>query len=109
VKTSGCAHGALGRLRQGAIFILLKTVAYGKIINHNRVGRFNTACLWQRSKRINEWRDTEDWAAELWSMFGGSMIAQKELGYSPEISNTFFSFRDLLFFFEKIDKIRNDG
>ena len=37
------------------------------------------------------------------------MIAQKELCYSPEISNTFFSFRDLLFFFEKIDKIRNGG
>lgn len=34
------------------------------------------------------------------------MIAQKELGYSPEISNTFFSFKDLLFFFERIEKIR---
>lgn len=48
----------------------------------------------------------EDWAAELWTMFGGFMIAQKELGYSPEISNTFFSFKDLLFFFERIEKIR---
>ncbi|MBO9614588.1 MAG: hypothetical protein J7619_17945 [Dyadobacter sp.] len=50
----------------------------------------------------------EDWAVELWSMFGGFMIAQKELGFSSEISNTFFSFRDLLFFFEKIEKIRHD-
>ena len=49
----------------------------------------------------------EDWAAELWTMFGGFMIAQKELGYSPEISNTFFSFKDLLFFFEKLGKIRD--
>lgn len=57
--------------------------------------------------KLLEGETPEDWATELWTMFGGFMIAQKELGYSPGISNTFFSFRDLLFFFEKINKIRN--
>jgi hypothetical protein len=49
----------------------------------------------------------EEWTTDLWSIFGGFMIAQRELGHSPEISDMFFSFRDLLFFFEKINKIRS--
>ncbi len=57
--------------------------------------------------KLLDGKTPEDLAAKLWTMFGGFMIAQKELGYSPEISKTFFSFKDLLFFFEKLGKIRN--
>lgn len=46
-------------------------------------------------------------ADELWTMFSGYMLAQKELGHSPEIANTFFTFKDLLLFFEKIERIRS--
>ncbi|WP_353720703.1 hypothetical protein [Dyadobacter sp. 676] len=49
----------------------------------------------------------ESWVAELWTMFSGFMLAQKELGYSPEIANTFFTFKDLLGFFERVERIRN--
>jgi len=45
--------------------------------------------------------NTETWTTELWTMFGGYMLAQNELGYCPNISNTFCTFRDLLHFFEK--------
>ncbi|MBO9614692.1 MAG: hypothetical protein J7619_18470 [Dyadobacter sp.] len=48
-------------------------------------------------------------ADELWTMFSGYMLAQKELGHCPEIANTFFTFKDLLLFFEKIERIRSAG
>ncbi len=49
---------------------------------------------------------TDGMVDELWTMFSGYMLAQKELGYSPEIANTFFTFKDLLGFFESIERIR---
>jgi hypothetical protein len=51
--------------------------------------------------------NTETWTNELWTMFSGYMLAQKELGYSPNISKIFFTFRDLLLFFENVEMIRN--
>jgi len=77
VKTSGCAHGALGHLRQGAIFILIKTVAYGRL---STTIESEDSTLLAYGKEVSELLNgetPEDWAAELWSMFGGSMIAQK--------------------------------
>jgi hypothetical protein len=48
----------------------------------------------------------ESWSAELWTMFGGYIIALKDLGHAPNLSNTYFSFKELLEFFEKVERIR---
>ena len=48
----------------------------------------------------------ESWNRELWTMFSGFMLAQNEMGRSENLSNTFFSFKELLEFFEKVEGIR---
>ena len=49
--------------------------------------------------------DPASWAEDLWKIFTGFMLAQKELGYDPRIGDTFCSFKELLFFFERIKEI----
>ncbi|NIJ51445.1 hypothetical protein [Dyadobacter arcticus] len=48
----------------------------------------------------------KSWTAELWTMFGGYVLALKELGYTPGLSNTFWSWKELVDFFEKVEEIR---
>ena len=48
----------------------------------------------------------ESWTSELWTMFSGFMLAQNEMGRSTNLSNTYFSFKELLEFFEKVEGIR---
>jgi len=48
----------------------------------------------------------ESWNRELWTMFSGFMLAQNEMGRSENLSNTYFSFKELLEFFEKVERIR---
>lgn len=48
----------------------------------------------------------ESWNRELWTMFSGFMLAQNETGHTPNLSNTYFSFKELLEFFEKVERIR---
>ncbi|TLV00670.1 hypothetical protein [Dyadobacter luticola] len=47
----------------------------------------------------------ERWKAYVWDMFGGYILVQKELGYTPELSNVFWSFKELLEFFEKAESL----
>jgi hypothetical protein len=54
----------------------------------------------QQVKELLSASSPEAWCDYLWSMYGGYVLAQKELGYSPEAPNVFWSFRDLLFFFD---------
>ena len=44
-------------------------------------------------------------AEDLWTIYTGFMLAQKELGYAPRIADTFCSFKELLFFFERVKEI----
>jgi hypothetical protein len=48
----------------------------------------------------------QSWSAELWTMFGGYIVALKDFGHAPELCNTYFSFKELLEFFEKVERIR---
>ncbi|KAA6440611.1 hypothetical protein FEM33_08500 [Dyadobacter flavalbus] len=50
--------------------------------------------------------NAESWNRELWTMFSGFMLAQSETGHTPNLSNTYFSFKELLEFFEKVERIR---
>ena len=48
----------------------------------------------------------ESWTNELWTMFSGFMLAQNEMGRTTTLSNTYFSFKELLEFFAKVEEIR---
>ncbi|QRQ99517.1 hypothetical protein [Dyadobacter sandarakinus] len=43
----------------------------------------------------------DTWCEHLWAMYGGYVLAQKELGYNAQTADVFWSFRDLLFFFQE--------
>jgi len=49
--------------------------------------------------------DPASWTEDLWTIYTGFMLAQKELGYDPRIADTFCSFKELLFFFERVREI----
>jgi len=48
----------------------------------------------------------ESWTNELWTMFSGFILAQNEMGRNENLSNTYFSFKELLGFFERVEGIR---
>jgi hypothetical protein len=45
--------------------------------------------------------DASVWIDDLWTIYTGFMIAQKELGYNPRAADLFCTFRDLVFFFQR--------
>ncbi|CAG5068108.1 hypothetical protein DYBT9623_00836 [Dyadobacter sp. CECT 9623] len=46
------------------------------------------------------------WVNDLWDIYSGYMIAQPELGYNPRASHIFASFKELLFFFQRIGEMK---
>jgi hypothetical protein len=48
----------------------------------------------------------QSWSDELWTMFGGYIIALEDLGRAPNLCNTYFAFKELLEFFDKVERIR---
>ena len=48
----------------------------------------------------------ETWRDELWTMFTGYIISLKEQGHAPELCDTYFSFKELVEFFENVERIR---
>ncbi|MHA4736529.1 hypothetical protein [Dyadobacter sp. MSC1_007] len=49
--------------------------------------------------------NTENWSAELWTIFTGYIISLKDQGHAPELCDTYFSFKELLDFFERVERI----
>jgi hypothetical protein len=47
----------------------------------------------------------ESWTAELWTIFTGYIISLKEQGHAPELCDTYFSFKELIEFFENVERI----
>jgi hypothetical protein len=43
---------------------------------------------------------------DLWQMYTGYTVLTQEAGYDPRGSNMFMSFRDLVFFFQDVGKMR---
>jgi len=46
------------------------------------------------------------WANDLWDIYSGYMMAQPDLGYNPRASHIFTSFKELLFFFQRIGELK---
>ncbi len=44
------------------------------------------------------------WVDHLWTIYGGYMLAQEELGRDKHASDIFCTFRDLVFFFQKVEE-----
>ena len=49
------------------------------------------------------------WVSDLWEIYSGYMAAQTELGHSRRANDVFTSFKELLFFFQRIEKGRMMG
>ncbi|WP_031526531.1 hypothetical protein [Dyadobacter crusticola] len=46
------------------------------------------------------------WVNDLWDIYSGYMMAQPELGYNPRASHIFASFKELVFFFQRIEEMK---
>ena len=47
----------------------------------------------------------ESWRDELWTIFTGYIISLKEQGHAPDLCDTYFSFKELIAFFENVERI----
>ena len=47
----------------------------------------------------------ECWRDELWTIFTGYIISLKEQGHAANLCDTYFSFRELVAFFENVERI----
>ncbi|KAA6440359.1 hypothetical protein FEM33_07070 [Dyadobacter flavalbus] len=45
------------------------------------------------------------WTNDLWMIYSDFMAFQKEAGHNPRMHDIFLSFRELLFFFQRLEKI----
>ncbi len=44
-----------------------------------------------------------EWVDDLWAIYSDHMAFQKEAGHNPRITEIFLSFRELVFFFQKLE------
>ena len=47
----------------------------------------------------------DEWIGDLWSIYSGYMAFEKEAGYNPRCTEIFETFRELVFFSEKAEKL----
>jgi len=47
-----------------------------------------------------------NWIDDLWDIYTGYMIAQRELGYDPRAADIFTSFKELVFFFQGVEGVK---
>ncbi|MGX5852244.1 hypothetical protein ACWKW6_01315 [Dyadobacter jiangsuensis] len=66
----------------------------------------------QEVKLLLSASDPASWAEDLWTIYTGFMLAQKELGYDPRIADTFVHSRSCCFSLKGLkkspDAVRND-
>lgn len=48
----------------------------------------------------------DEWICDLWSIYSGYMAFEKEAGYNPRCTEIFETFRELVFFFQKAEKLK---
>lgn len=46
------------------------------------------------------------WVNDLWDIYTGYMVAQRELGHDLRAANIFTSFKELVFFFQRIEAMK---
>ncbi|MBO9614677.1 MAG: hypothetical protein J7619_18395 [Dyadobacter sp.] len=55
-------------------------------------------------KTLLTMNDPKEWVEDLWTIYTGFMVAQSELGHNPHASDLFCTFRELVFFFQKLEE-----
>lgn len=63
-----------------------------------------TLAYGEHVKTLLTMNDSKEWVEDLWTIYTGFMVAQKELGYNPHVSDLFCTFRELVFFFQKLEE-----
>jgi hypothetical protein len=58
----------------------------------------------ERVKELLTMNAPAEWIEDLWTIYTGFMVAQSELGHNPRASDLFCTFRELVFFFQKLEE-----
>lgn len=65
----------------------------------------NSAALYvEHIKTLLTMNDPAEWVEDLWTIYTGFMVAQGKLGHNPRASDLFCTFRELVFFFQKLEE-----
>lgn len=100
-KHPECDLLTLGHLKTGH-FLIPKQVSY-ESTNTSRIPGFDHARLCRARKDVIKHERPAEWVEDLWTIYTDCMIAQGELGHNPKASDLFCTFRELVFFFQKLD------
>lgn len=57
-------------------------------------------------KELLSQSDAESWIEDLWDMDTGFTLFSQEAGYDPRGHNQFVSFKELVFFFQDVGKMK---
>jgi hypothetical protein len=60
----------------------------------------------QKVKELLSRSDAEAWIEDLWDMYTGFMLFSQEAGYDPRGHDRFVSFKELVFFFQDVGKMK---
>lgn len=58
----------------------------------------------ERVKALLTMNAPGEWIEDIWTIYTGFMISQGELGHNPRASDLFCTFRELVFFFQKLEE-----
>ncbi|MCE6992029.1 hypothetical protein [Dyadobacter sp. CY323] len=47
------------------------------------------------------------WTNDLWDIYSGYMVAQREMGHNLRAADIFASFKELVFFFQKVGEVKS--
>jgi hypothetical protein len=59
----------------------------------------------QEVKELLNYGTAANFIEELWSIYSDCMAYQQEGGYNPRMSDNFLTFRELVFFFQRVGKL----
>ncbi|NIJ52828.1 hypothetical protein [Dyadobacter arcticus] len=48
------------------------------------------------------------WVNDLWDIYTGYMVAQRELGHNLRAADIFTSFKELVFFFQRVEAMKKN-
>lgn len=59
-----------------------------------------------RVKELLNQSDSAEWVENLWAMYTGFTAFSQEAGYDPKGHDRFMSFKELIFFFQDLERMR---
>lgn len=59
-----------------------------------------------RVKQLLNQSDSAEWVESIWDMYTGFTAFSQEAGYDPKGPDRFVSFKELIFFFQDLERMR---